>query len=46
MIGIMLESVFQGWPGYCVVFLGKTLNSRSLSPSSCLNEYGRISRAS
>ena len=21
MIGIMLESVFQGWPGHCVVFL-------------------------
>ena len=27
MIGIyMLESVFQGWPGHCVVFLGKTLH--------------------
>ena len=40
MIGIMLESVFQSWPGHCVVFLDKTL-----SPSSCVTEYGRISRA-
>ena len=32
MIGIMLESVFQGWPGHCVVFLDKTLKlSQSFS---------------
>ena len=38
------RSGFEPWPGHCVVFLGKTLNSHNASLRPGVNVYRRTVR--